>query len=389
MKSNSFLSNLKQTTNQTISLCRELFKANGTFPQDEEFKSQAKETLGRLSFSFIKYKKCIQTDEMLSFLQQIANSVSFCFLQDDDPVKSDCFLVTIAGCVLVVDLCIPRQMIDVQRISTKISSAACDKQTELLVALEERICFLLSQGDYFELQQLFNVLKQKDSGSLPLLSQVYADLFRQHEQLEILPQFHLPLNAATTAIEAIYTKIGVFDIWQGVFPVIYFYATVERLFEAKCLPEAGNSVSWSAFQKAKQSFYSAKLSWLEEEGKIHALFSPSIPFHLGLFEEFADCKSQFDGQLKLESMSFNCMTQVIEFLCKLKMFLMLWEIVPEVECFQAANKVSFSVNGIDLRMEASSLNEIRVFEGVNEVFKREASVAASISRSLKIIKLYL
>ena len=389
MESNAFQASLKQSTNQTIALCKELFKTDGVFSQDAEFKSQAKETLGRLSFQFLKYKRCIHTDEMLSFLQQIANSVSFCFLQDEDPVKSDCFLVTVAGCVLVVDLCIPKQMIDVERICTKISAANCDKQTEFLVALEERICLLLSEGDYFELQQVFTVLKQLDSGSLPMLSQVYADLFAEQQKLEILPQFHQQQPAATKAIAAIVGKLGVFEVWQSVFPVVYFYAPLEKLFEAKVLAGKDDFVSWDAFQQAKRCFYSAKLTWQEEEAKIHASFSPSVTFHSAFFQEFAHCKSQFDGQLKLESMSFASTCELMEFLLKLKLFLTLLEIVPEIGSFQMANKVSFSVNGVVYLMEASAPDEIRVFEESNGNLKREASIAATISRSLKIIKAYL
>jgi hypothetical protein len=75
MESNAFQTSLKQSTNQTIALCKDLFKAEGVFSQDAEFKAQAKETLGRLSFQFLKYKRGIQTEPWIfSFLSKRENN---------------------------------------------------------------------------------------------------------------------------------------------------------------------------------------------------------------------------------------------------------------------------------------------------------------------------
>ena len=391
---------IKTNTNQSINISKEIAKKARN---DPNFSKVLVETINSIHSSLFPFNTKISLAERLLYLQQIASSVNFCFIQDDSSSQSTSYSIIVGGNNLVVDFNIStkgtKKIFEVPSsvqnspcdglITCKLSFASSNEEMSLTLIeyIEKRLSLLLEGNDFEELKNLFRffqIIDCEDSARHAYFANMEA-LFKYNLQ----PLYNLTLNDFIGSI--CWNRIGTFDFINGAFVRIFYYANLEVLYSCGLLFPTKQSHPYLTAEKCalqwKNQIYYADVSWNTSE-YVDIELVPPIFLDQKISENFQIESPTFNLEsLKLEKCKLTGMDKFMSFIDAVKLSLICNEIDSNNQFCMNENLISVPCEESLVTVRVTAPDSIDVF--LDDSLCKKASIAAVKSRNWKIIKSFI
>lgn len=384
--------NIKTNINQSITLGKEIVKKAKA---DPSLSKALLDSLNSVHLSLLSYKSTISLGEKLGFLQEIASSVNFCFIQDDSLPQSNSSSIIVGGNNLVVDFHISvttpattSNALSSHIITSKISFATPNNEMGLFLMeiIEKKLSSLLLGNCFEELKGIFQFLQLADCGDpfrTTFITNIDAVI-----QNGLFSLSSVSLNDFLN--EICWGRIGSFDLFGGVFVRIFYYANLESLYSCGLYPSKQsnclNLTSEACVSQWKSQFYHVDVSWESVENLI-ITFCPAIAVDVKLLDKFEATSCLFNSGLRLESCQVGNMRQCLGLIEAVKIWLICGEIDSKNQFYINENSISIPLEQSTISIDVATPNSIHV--SVDGASNRNASVAAVKSRNWQIIKSFI
>ena len=365
---------IKKNIHQSISIGKEIIKQS---IGNSNYKQNIIQVLTDTQFSLIQYNPTIGMEERLKFLNQLATSVNFCFIQDDSLNSS----IIIGGNNLVIDI---TNFSNYQQLGVKISFATTTINPFLSRLAEQKILYLMKGNLFKDLRLIFQFLKILDEGSS--IGSVYLNNFGL---INNLPFLH-DLNLVVLIEGSCWNIIGIFDIEGFSFARIYYYSSLESLYLAGIYPveriKNEPMLAVDCVSKWKSLFYFVNISWSDNNEVVFSFFPP-IRIDLSLIEKYPITNPQYNSSFQLEKCTIDALEIGLSFIASVKLCLICAELDAKNEGCRIENQLSLPIDESLLLISVDSTDTIKVsFAGeVNE----RASKMATKSRNLQLTKMII
>lgn len=378
---------MKRAIHQAISISKEIVKNS---KRDPEYRQAANQALLNAQYSLLQYRTNLTFEERMHFLQQQAENVKFCFIQDDSTGTAGHSSIIVGGSNLVADFTIPTAPSSIveSKMTVKISFATATNQANsfLIGLLEQKLLYLMSRNCFQELGDIFQFLRMLDEEDS--IGTVYS------KNYELILNAKLPflhdLDASSFLSSICWNTVGVFDI-QGIsFTRIFYYANLESLYLCGLYPlervSGSDLTGIECLSKWKSQFYFVDLCW-EASGKISLLLNPAIRLDSSVIEKYSISDAHYDSSFCLKRGTVESFERALAFLETIKCCLICAELDAKNEGCRVENSLTIPIEESLLTLTVNSTQSIAV--SLDGTLDEQASKAATLSRNLQLAKSFV